>query len=140
MPGKVSQAGDGLIALHPDTMTIRNKIGVIRNPLLIPFFISDYLLIVNTSTQWQPFINQPWIQENGRLFGSVLRDDFRPDSDIDVFVVFDPSARITFRTLGRMKRELSGILHRPVDLVPQDGLKPAIREAVLSSAQELHAA
>ena len=41
------------------------------------------------------------------LFGSVLRDDFRPESDVDVLVVFDPSARITFMTLGRMTRELS---------------------------------
>lgn len=73
------------------------------------------------------------------LFGSVLREDFHPDSDIDVLVVFDPSARITFMTLGRMKRELSGIFERPVDLVPQEGLKPAIREAVLSSAQEVYA-
>lgn len=74
------------------------------------------------------------------LFGSVLRADFHPDSDIDVLVVFDPSARVTFLTLGRMKRELSVIFQRPVDLVPQDGLKPAIREIVLSSAQEVYAA
>lgn len=74
------------------------------------------------------------------LFGSVLRGDFRPDSDIDVLVVFDPSARVTFLTLGRMKRELSEIFQRPVDLVPQEGLKPAIREVVLSTAQEVYAA
>jgi predicted nucleotidyltransferase len=74
------------------------------------------------------------------LFGSVLRGDFRPDSDIDVLVVFDPSARVTFLTLGRMKRELSEIFQRPVDLVLQEGLKPAIREVVLSSAQEVYAA
>ena len=74
------------------------------------------------------------------LFGSALRDDFRPDSDIDVLVVFDPSARVTFMTLGKMKRELSGIFQHPVDLVTQEGLKPAIREAVLSSAQEVYAA
>jgi uncharacterized protein len=74
------------------------------------------------------------------LFGSVLRDDFRPDSDVDILVVFEPSAQITFMTLGKMKRELSGIFQRPVDLVPQDGLKPAIREAVLSTAQEVYAA
>jgi predicted nucleotidyltransferase len=74
------------------------------------------------------------------LFGSVVRGDFRPDSDIDVLVVFNPSARVTFLTLGRMKRELSEIFQRPVDLVPQDGLKPAIREIVLSSAQEVYAA
>ncbi len=74
------------------------------------------------------------------LFGSVLRDNFRPDSDIDVLVVFEPSAQVTFLTLGRMKRELSELFQRPVDLVLQEGLKPAIREAVLSSAQEVYAA
>jgi hypothetical protein len=74
------------------------------------------------------------------LFGSVLRDDFRSDSDIDILVVFEPSARITFITLGRMKRELSEMFERPVDLIPQEGLKPSIRDAVLSSAQEVYAA
>ncbi len=73
------------------------------------------------------------------LFGSVLREDFRPDSDIDILVVFDPSARITFMTLGKMRRELSVLFQRPVDLVPEEGLKPAIRETVLSSAQEVYA-
>jgi uncharacterized protein len=73
------------------------------------------------------------------LFGSVLRDDFRPDSDVDILVVFDPSAQVTFMTLGKMKRELSEMFQRPVDLVPQEGLKPAIREIVLSSAQEVYA-
>lgn len=74
------------------------------------------------------------------LFGSVLREDFRPDSDIDILVVFDPSARITFMTLGKMRRELSVLFQHPVDLVPEEGLKPAIRETVLSSAQEVYAA
>jgi predicted nucleotidyltransferase len=74
------------------------------------------------------------------LFGSVLRDDFRPESDIDVLVVFDPSAHITFMTLGKMSRELSGMFQRSVDLVPQEGLKLAIRDAVISSAQEIYAA
>ena len=36
------------------------------------------------------------------LFGSVLRDDFRADSDIDVLVQFDPDARVSFMTLGKM--------------------------------------
>jgi predicted nucleotidyltransferase len=74
------------------------------------------------------------------LFGSVLRDDFRPDSDVDVLVMFEPDTRIGFMALGQMKRELSGLFQRPVDLVPQDGLKPVIREAVLSSAEEVYAA
>lgn len=74
------------------------------------------------------------------LFGSVLRDDFRSDSDVDVLITFDPAARISFMTLGRMKRELSRIFHRSVDLVPQDGLKPAIRDEILANAQEIYAA
>jgi predicted nucleotidyltransferase len=74
------------------------------------------------------------------LFGSVLREDFRADSDIDVLVQFEPQVRVSFLTLGKMQRELSAIFQRPVDLVPQDGLKPVIRESVLSSAQEVYAA
>jgi hypothetical protein len=74
------------------------------------------------------------------LFGSVLRDDFRPDSDVDVLVAFEPEARVGFVTLSRMQRELSELFKRPVDLVPMDGLKPVIRESVLSSAQDVYAA
>lgn len=74
------------------------------------------------------------------VFGSVLRDDFRPESDIDILVTFSSEARISFMTLGKLKRELSAIFKRPVDLVPQDGLKPAIRDQVLKSATEIYAA
>lgn len=73
------------------------------------------------------------------LFGSVLRDDFGSQSDIDVLVAFEPGARVGFLKLGRMKRELQGLLHRHVDLVPEDGLKPQIRDTVLSSAEEVYA-
>ena len=59
------------------------------------------------------------------LFGSVLRDDFRGESDVDVLVQFDPDARVSFMTLGKMQRELAAIFQRPVDLVPQDGLDEA---------------
>jgi predicted nucleotidyltransferase len=74
------------------------------------------------------------------LFGSVLRDDFRPNSDVDVLVAFEPGTHVGFLTLSRMQRELSELLERPVDLVPLDGLKPIIRESVLSSAQDVYAA
>jgi predicted nucleotidyltransferase len=73
------------------------------------------------------------------LFGSFLREDFRPDSDVDVLVEFEPEAQVGFIALGRIQRELSALLQRPVDLVPREGLKPKIREAVLSSAEELYA-
>jgi uncharacterized protein len=74
------------------------------------------------------------------LFGSVLRADFRPDSDVDVLVAFEAGAHVGFLTLSRMQRELSGLLQRPVDLVPMDGLKAVIRESVLSNAQDVYAA
>ena len=73
------------------------------------------------------------------LFGSVLRDDFQPDSDVDVLVQFNSDARVIFITLGKMQRELTILFQRPVELIPQDGLKPVIREEVLASAREVYA-
>ena len=73
------------------------------------------------------------------LFGSVLRADFRPESDIDLLVEFEPGARIGFLALGRMQRELAALLERPVDLVPKDGLKPLIRQDVLASTEVIYA-
>ena len=69
-----------------------------------------------------------------------MREDFRPDSDADVLVEFEPDAQVGFIALSRMQRELAELLQRPVDLVPKEGLKPKIREAVLSSAEVVYAA
>jgi len=74
------------------------------------------------------------------LFGSALRADFGPDSDIDLLVTFEPDAKIGFLALGQMRRELMELFQRPVDLVLQDGLKPQIREAVLAGAELIYAA
>lgn len=73
------------------------------------------------------------------LFGSVLRADFRSDSDVDILVEFEPGARVGFLALGRMQRELTALLERPVDLVPLDGLKPVLRQDVLTSAEVIYA-
>jgi hypothetical protein len=73
------------------------------------------------------------------LFGSVLREDFSAESDVDVLVTFEPDAPIGFLALGQMRRELEALFNRPVDLVPQDGLKPWIREDVLASAEAIYA-
>src|SRR3990172_12150701 len=74
------------------------------------------------------------------LFGSVLRDDFRPDSDVDVLVEFEPGALIGMMALGEMREELDALLKRPVDLVLRVGLKPVIRDSVLKSEQVIYAA
>jgi predicted nucleotidyltransferase len=74
------------------------------------------------------------------LFGSILRPDFRPDSDVDVLVDFKPDASVGLLTLARLRRELSDLFGRPVDLVPLRGLKPAVRDEVLASRELLYAA
>lgn len=73
------------------------------------------------------------------LFGSVLGNNFRADSDVDVLVSFQPNAKIGFITFSRMQRELAELFNRPVDLVPMDGLKPVIRDSVLSNIEEVYA-
>jgi predicted nucleotidyltransferase len=74
------------------------------------------------------------------LFGSVLREDFRDDSDIDVLVEFEPGAPIDLILYVRLGRELSELLGRRVDLVEKPGLKPFLRDEVLSSARTIYAA
>jgi uncharacterized protein len=74
------------------------------------------------------------------IFGSALRKDFNAASDVDLLVEFEPEAQVGFMTLSRMQRELSAIMQRKVDLVPKQGLKSIIRQAVLSTARVLYAA
>ena len=74
------------------------------------------------------------------LFGSVLREDFGADSDVDVLIEFEPSARIGLIALARIQRELSALLRRPVDLVTRDGLKPLIKQSIVDSAEVIYAA
>ncbi|YCO47463.1 nucleotidyltransferase family protein [Thermosynechococcus sp. FA-CM-4201] len=74
------------------------------------------------------------------LFGSVTRADFGPDSDVDILVEFAPDVPVGFLTMNRLARELAEVLRRPVDLVPRNGLKPAIRDAILREEQVIYAA
>ena len=68
------------------------------------------------------------------LYGSILRDDFRPDSDVDILVEFQPGVRVGYLAIERMQRELAGILGRPVDLRTPAELHPAFREEVMKEA------
>jgi len=73
------------------------------------------------------------------LFGSVLRDDFGPNSDVDVLVEFEPGAAIGLLAFARVQRELSELFQRPIDLVTRDGLKPLIKQTVLADAEVIYA-
>jgi predicted nucleotidyltransferase len=72
------------------------------------------------------------------IFGSAVGGDLRPDSDIDLLVQFEPLAKIGFLALAALQRELSELVGRKVDLVPKEGLKPLIRNSILSSARVLY--
>jgi hypothetical protein len=82
-----------------------------------------------------------WEIREFSLFGSVLRDDFRPESDIDVVVSFQRDAAWSLLDLATMQEELSGILGRPVDLIEAEALRnPYRRAAILGSRQVVYAA
>ena len=76
------------------------------------------------------------------LFGSVLRDDFTPESDVDVLVEFEPAARIGYIGLAGLEIELGKILGRWVDLHTFEGVKRnrnwLRREEILSSAEAVY--
>jgi uncharacterized protein len=78
------------------------------------------------------------------LFGSVLRDDFQPTSDIDVLISFAPSARKGLLSLARIKHELEGLLGRDVDILTRQSIEQSHNLArscnILESAQVLYVA
>ena len=71
------------------------------------------------------------------VFGSVVRGDAGPDSDVDILVEFEPGARIGLFEFVRLKNALSEQLGVPVDLVTPDALHPALREDILQEAQHV---
>ena len=74
------------------------------------------------------------------LFGSVLRDDFRPDSDVDVLVEFQ-TGHVPGLDFLSIEREFSGLLQgRRVDMVTPKFLNARIRDEVLTSAEPLYVA
>jgi predicted nucleotidyltransferase len=76
------------------------------------------------------------------LFGSVLRDDFRPDSDVDVLVTFAPEAEWSLFDHVTMEEELSSILGHKVDLVSRRAIERSRnwirRKAILEAAEPFY--
>lgn len=83
-----------------------------------------------------------WQIDELALFGSVLRNDFTSDSDVDVLVRFHPNVRHTLFDMVHMQEELEGILHRKVDLVSRRGVEMSRnhlrRQAILESAEVVY--
>jgi predicted nucleotidyltransferase len=73
------------------------------------------------------------------LFGSILRDDFGPDSDVDVLVEFEPGRTPGFGFFS-IEIELSQLLGRPVDLNTPNSLSKYFRDEVLEEARAIYVA
>jgi predicted nucleotidyltransferase len=78
------------------------------------------------------------------LFGSVLRADFQPNSDIDLLVSFSPWAKVSLFDLVRMQNELKEIFGREVDLVERRAIEKSEnyirRKSILSQTKVIYAA
>ena len=70
-----------------------------------------------------------------RVFGSTARGDDQPGSDIDLLVHLDHSVGLI--GLARLQRDLRAVLGAPIDVIPDDGLKPDVRAAVERDAVPL---
>jgi uncharacterized protein len=82
-----------------------------------------------------------WKVREMSLFGSVVREDFRPESDVDVLVTFEPDAPWNLWDLGQMAEELIALFGRRVDLVEERSLvNPFRRRAILRDKQVVYAA
>ena len=85
-----------------------------------------------------------WKVSELALFGSALRDDFKPESDVDVLVAFAPDAHWSLLDLVKMQDELSSLWKRPVDLLTRRAVERSQnwirRKAILESAEVVYAA
>jgi predicted nucleotidyltransferase len=82
-----------------------------------------------------------WRVNEFALFGSVVREDFRPDSDIDVLVEFFPGAMLSLWDFVHMKSELEELLGRSVDLVKKGTIRnPYRRASIERDVQVVYAA
>ena len=86
---------------------------------------------------------EKWQIRKLELFGSVLRDDFRPDSDVDVLATFDSNASLSLFDLVDAEFELQEIFRRPVDLLDRSSVERSEnwirRRRILESARKIYA-
>jgi hypothetical protein len=73
------------------------------------------------------------------LFGSILRSDFSPGSDVDILVEFEPGSAVGLLRMAALERELSGLFQRKVDLRTPAELSRYFREDVLRGAEVQYA-
>ncbi len=105
--------------------------------------VQDHLP-VNLPVQGIAAFCRRWNISQLALFGSVLRDDFGPGSDIDVLVTFAPGSARTLAAISQMQQEIEALFGRPVDLVDRQSIERSPnylrRRAILASARTVYSA
>jgi predicted nucleotidyltransferase len=85
--------------------------------------------------------HKPDLQHRGLaklwVFGSVVRGEARPDSDIDLAAEFDPQAKVSLTGFARLRGDLSDMLGAPVDLAEWRNLRPQIRRSAEADAVQI---
>lgn len=74
------------------------------------------------------------------LFGSILSDQFRPESDVDFLAEFDPTAHVGLFAIAAIEMELEKLVGRKVDLRTPGDLSDYFRDGVMREARPLYAA
>ena len=90
--------------------------------------------VVATLKALEPELRQRGIA-SAAVFGSVVRGQARPDSDVDVLVDVDPAVEFDLLDLVGVKNLLTDRLGRTVDVVEREALKPRIRDSILAEAE-----
>ena len=102
--------------------------------------MADTVKIELPTRQIEAFCRKYGVEEFS-LFGSVLRDDFGPHSDVDVMLKFFPGHGFTFENTPDIQDELQGLFNRPVDVIEKGRVRnPLRRRAIMSSFQVVYAA
>lgn len=108
----------------------------------LPIINPQSLASLSVSMEELQAICQRWQIVELALFGSVLRPDFNPDSDIDVLVTFSDIAKITFFDLDTIEQQLSQLFHRPVDVVTKRAIEqshnPIRRKNILDYSKVIY--
>lgn len=111
--------------------------GLSMNPTLIDRLAARIRLDPGQMAQ----LCRAWRVAKLAVFGSVLRDDFGSDSDVDLLVTFLPDSEWSLWDIVRMKEEMAKAFGHPVDLIEESALEnPFIRHEVLRSNEVIYAA